>query len=67
MWIEILKDADLSKTSARKVRQELERKLDCDLTDRKKEVDELVMEFINDRSDEDSEDPEVSVFLIFFF
>ncbi|XP_063703926.1 uncharacterized protein LOC134833522 [Culicoides brevitarsis] len=54
----ILKDADLSKTSARKVRQELEEKLDCDLTDRKKLVDELVMEFINDRSDDEDDDDE---------
>lgn len=53
-----MKDADLSKTSARKVRQQLEEKLDCDLTDRKKEVDELVMEFINDRSDDDDDEDE---------
>uniref|UniRef100_A0A336KAK9 CSON000755 protein n=1 Tax=Culicoides sonorensis TaxID=179676 RepID=A0A336KAK9_CULSO len=55
---EILKDADLSKTSARKVRQQVEEKLDCDLTDRKKEIDELVMEFINDKSDDEDEEEE---------
>lgn len=50
-----MKDADLSKTSARKVRQALEEKLDCELTERKKEIDQLVMEFINDRSDDEDE------------
>lgn len=48
----------MSKTSARKVRQQLEEKLDCDLTERKKEVDELVMEFINDRSDDEEDGKE---------
>jgi len=52
----ILKDADLSKTSAKKVRQELEKRLDCDLTDRKKEVDQLVMDFINNQSDSEEEE-----------
>lgn len=54
--VEILKDADLSKTSAKKVRQDLEERLGCDLTDRKKEIDGLVMDFINNQSsDEDDE------------
>jgi len=33
---EILKDADLDNTSAKKVRLQLQEKLDVDLTDRKK-------------------------------
>ncbi|CAH1738365.1 hypothetical protein AGLY_005972 [Aphis glycines] len=42
----LLKSADLTKTSAKKIRQELEKKLDTDLDDRKKEIDSLVMEAI---------------------
>ncbi|KAJ8686747.1 hypothetical protein QAD02_022541 [Eretmocerus hayati] len=40
----ILKDADLQTTSAKKVRQQIEEKLEVDLSERKKEIDELVME-----------------------
>jgi len=54
----ILKDADLDNTSAKKVRLELQEKLDCDLTDRKKEVDQLVMEVIDEQTQEDDEDGE---------
>ena len=43
----ILKGADLDKTSCKKVRQQLEEKLGVDLNDRKKEVEELVMEVID--------------------
>lgn len=50
---EILKDADLDNTSAKKVRLQLEEKLDCDLQDRKKEVDELVMEVIDEQTQDD--------------
>jgi len=39
----ILKDANLATTSVKKVRQQLEDKLDCDLASRKKEIDEIVM------------------------
>jgi len=53
---EILKDADLDNTSAKKVRLDLQEKLDCDLTDRKKEVDQLVMEVIDEQTQEDEED-----------
>ena len=52
----ILKDADLDNTSAKKVRLELQEKLDCDLTDRKKEVDQLVMEVIDEQTQEDDEE-----------
>lgn len=57
---DILKDADLDNTSAKKVRMQLQDKLDCDLTDRKKEVDELVMEVIDEQTqdDEDEDDEE---------
>lgn len=58
LFAEILKDADLSKTSAKKVRQELEEKLQCDLTDRKKEIDGLVMDFINNQSSDEAEESE---------
>lgn len=47
----VLKDADLGSITSKKVRQEIEKKLDIDLASRRKEVDELVMEFIdNDKS-----------------
>jgi len=54
----ILKDADLDNTSAKKVRLELQEKLDCDLTERKKEVDQLVMEVIDEQTQEDDEEEE---------
>jgi len=68
----LLKGADLSKTSAKKIRQELEKKIDTDLDDRKKEIDTLVMEAIkkakatkkngkgdsDDENDDDEEDVE---------
>lgn len=47
----ILKDADLTTMSAKKVRQQVEEKLDIDLTERKKEVDDLVMECLQDKQD----------------
>ncbi|XP_075224640.1 upstream activation factor subunit spp27 homolog Non2 isoform X1 [Lycorma delicatula] len=40
----ILKDADLTTMSAKKVRQQVEEKLDCDLSSRKKEIDDIVMQ-----------------------
>ncbi|CAG9821987.1 unnamed protein product [Phaedon cochleariae] len=47
----ILKDADLSSTSAKKVRQELEGILDANLQSRKQEIDDLVMEFVSSKQD----------------
>ncbi|XP_051164040.1 uncharacterized protein LOC127283309 [Leptopilina boulardi] len=47
----ILKDADLSTMSAKKVRQQIEEKLDIDLSERKKEVDDLVMECLQEKDD----------------
>jgi len=55
---EILKDADLDNTSAKKVRLQLQEKLDVDLTDRKKEVDQLVMEVIDEQTQDDGEEEE---------
>ncbi|XP_050437565.1 uncharacterized protein LOC126843810 isoform X2 [Adelges cooleyi] len=62
----LLKSADLTKTSAKKIRQELEKKLDADLDDRKKEIDVLVMDAIkkakankkNGKGDSDDENDE---------
>ncbi|XP_065224095.1 uncharacterized protein Non2 [Planococcus citri] len=67
----VLKDADLGSITSKKVRQEIEKKLDIDLASRRKEVDELVMEFIDsdkskskkngnaeDDDDEDDDDNE---------
>ncbi|XP_011702836.1 PREDICTED: upstream activation factor subunit spp27 [Wasmannia auropunctata] len=47
----ILKDADLTTMSAKKVRQQIEEKLDIDLIERKKEVDDLVMECLQEKQD----------------
>ena len=40
------------------MRLELQEKLDCDLADRKKEVDELVMEVIDEQTQDDEEEEE---------
>jgi len=50
---EILKGADLSTLSAKKVRKQLEARHSVDLTDRKKEVDDIVMSFVNGESEPD--------------
>lgn len=56
----ILEDADLSKTTSKIVRITLEKKLECDLLARKKEIDDLVMEFaqsqVSDNDDAESEE-----------
>ena len=51
---EILKDADLEKTSAKMVRLrlQLEEKLGCSLIHRKKEIDKLIIEQIQNDEDE---------------
>ncbi|KAK9501572.1 hypothetical protein O3M35_012275 [Rhynocoris fuscipes] len=67
----ILKGADLATTSSKKVRQELETKLELDLSSRKKEIDEIVMQCIKEsdkkgkkpkkngnKNDDDDEDDE---------
>lgn len=60
LFIAILQDADLSKTSVKKVRQELEKKLGCKLISRKEEIDSMVMEFIENKKkgDDDEEEDE---------
>ncbi|XP_011881811.1 PREDICTED: upstream activation factor subunit spp27-like [Vollenhovia emeryi] len=45
----ILKDADLRTMTAKKVRQQIEKKLYVDLAERKKEVDDLVMECVQEK------------------
>uniref|UniRef100_A0A2M3Z8J3 Putative rna polymerase i transcription factor uaf n=1 Tax=Anopheles braziliensis TaxID=58242 RepID=A0A2M3Z8J3_9DIPT len=56
----ILKDANLEETAVKKVRMQLEKNLSCDLSARKKEVDDLVMEYVNSQgsSGEDEEEDE---------
>ncbi|XP_055588022.1 uncharacterized protein LOC129740390 [Uranotaenia lowii] len=56
----ILKDANLEETAAKKVRLQLEANLKCDLSGRKKEVDDLVMDYVNaqDESEQEEEDEE---------
>ncbi|XP_071445170.1 uncharacterized protein [Hetaerina americana] len=46
----IFKDADLTSMSAKKLRQQLEKKLDIDLSDRKKEVDDIMMECLQEKN-----------------
>jgi upstream activation factor subunit UAF30 len=46
---EILETADLTTITAKKVRQHLEEQLDMDLADRKKEIDGMVMEILEEK------------------
>jgi len=50
---EILETADLTSISAKKVRQELEAKLDEDLSEKKKEIDDMVLEILQDKQNGD--------------
>lgn len=51
----ILKNADLEKTSSKKVRLTLENKFSCDFTERRKEIDGMVMDYVNSmQNDEES-------------
>ncbi|XP_013413350.1 upstream activation factor subunit spp27 [Lingula anatina] len=52
---EILKGADLSSLSSKKVRKQLEEKYEVDLTERKKEIDEIVMDMITNSSQTESQ------------
>merc|ERR1712051_1133959 len=54
---EILKDADLETTSAKKVRMQLEEETKKDLTSRKEEIGKLIQEVIDDMEDEEEEKP----------
>ncbi|GFO41003.1 upstream activation factor subunit spp27-like [Plakobranchus ocellatus] len=51
----ILKGADLDNLSAKKVRKLLEDKFSADFSERKKEIDKLVMKMITELEDEDNE------------
>lgn len=56
-----MENADLNKTSSKEVRRRLESGLSCDLTHRKKEIDDLVMDYVEEQdkdSDSDSESEE---------
>ncbi|CAL8143678.1 unnamed protein product [Orchesella dallaii] len=55
---EILDDADLTTITAKKVRQQLETKLKMDLTDRKKEIDTMVMEILEKKQEQDQDNSE---------
>lgn len=52
----ILKNADLEKTSSKKVRLTLETKFDCDFTERRKEIDGMVMDYVNSIQNDDDSD-----------
>lgn len=52
----ILKNADLEKTSSKKVRLELERIFKCDFTARKKEIDAMVMEYVDSTQNDEESD-----------
>lgn len=52
---DILKGADLSSLSSKKVRRKLEEKFGADLTDRKKEIDKILMQLISGEDDEQSD------------
>ncbi|EDW69695.1 uncharacterized protein Non2 [Drosophila virilis] len=54
----VLKDADLSTISAKRVREQVESKLNCSLLSRKKEFDKIVMEVINEQQEEEDDDDE---------
>ncbi|XP_013197376.2 uncharacterized protein LOC106140338 isoform X1 [Amyelois transitella] len=56
--VKILKNADFSKTSTKKVIQKLEEVFQCDLTDRRKMIDAIVIEYVNDHFPEGEEENE---------
>jgi len=56
----ILKGADLEALSAKKVRKQLEEQLGVDLSDRKKEIDEIIMADVEDQVNSHSEEEEAS-------
>jgi len=64
----ILKDADLNTLSSKKVRQMLETLFKCDFTERKKEIDDILMSEIttrdttqtnNDEQDDNDDDAQI--------
>jgi len=57
----ILQGADLDNVSAKKVRSELQLKLDFDFKERKKEVDKIFLEVMNELAEGEEEDSEDEV------
>ncbi|KAJ8709881.1 hypothetical protein PYW08_009885 [Mythimna loreyi] len=55
---EILDHASLENTSTKKVIQKLEKKLGIDLTEKKKLIDQLVMDYVNSMDSDDSAEEE---------
>ncbi|CAH2242086.1 jg6618 [Pararge aegeria aegeria] len=54
----ILKNANLAETSTKKVIQKLEKVFDTDLADKKKIIDQLVMDYVNSKESEEEEEEE---------
>ncbi|OWR45364.1 uncharacterized protein LOC116774793 [Danaus plexippus] len=54
----ILKNANLANTSTKKVIQKLEKVFDTDLSEKKKVIDQLVMDYVNSKNSEDEYDEE---------
>ncbi|XP_075533087.1 uncharacterized protein LOC142566148 [Dermacentor variabilis] len=57
---EMLDGADLDLLSSKKIRQQLEEKYGIDFTDRKKEIDGLVMELISEPKGKEAEKPKTT-------
>merc|ERR1711976_953886 len=55
---DILRAGDLSQLSSKRIRKQLEEKYDEDLTERKKEIDDLVMAQISAMENNDKEEEE---------
>ncbi|XP_041985427.1 upstream activation factor subunit spp27 [Aricia agestis] len=56
----ILKNANLAKTSTKKVIQKLEEVFDTDLSDKKKMIDQLVMDYVNNQASDEEDEEEAS-------
>ncbi|KAJ0170688.1 hypothetical protein K1T71_013460 [Dendrolimus kikuchii] len=56
--MEILKNADLASTTSKSVIKKLEKKLGSDLSDKKKLIDRLVMDYVNSKESESEEEEE---------
>ncbi|XP_061723323.1 uncharacterized protein LOC133529594 isoform X2 [Cydia pomonella] len=54
----ILENANLANTSSKKVRQKLEKSFGCDLSDKRKLIDQLVMDYVNSKEDDGSAEEE---------
>lgn len=56
--LEILKDANLESMTTKKVRLQMEKDFDCKFVSRKKEIDNMVVEYINSKVKVEEEDEE---------